>query len=78
MLSFFERFFEIRFMLWVFIVWGFRWIVNFEEFSFRVIVIDFDSNVNVDEIDVFIDEILGDSIEDEVVFWEGKWFINCF
>ena len=63
-------------MPWGSTVWGLRRTANLEEFNLRITTIDLDSNKNVDEADAFIDEILGDSIEDEVAFREGKRFIN--
>ena len=75
-LSSFERSPKTKSMPWASTVWGLRRTANLEEFSLRVTAVDLDSNANVDEIDAFIDEILGDSIEDEVAFREGKRFIN--
>ena len=75
-LSSFERSPEAKSMPWASTVWGLRRTANLEEFSLRVTAIDVDTNANVDEIDAFIDEILGDSIEDEVAFRDGKRFIN--
>ena len=67
---------ETKSMPWASTVWGLRRTANLEEFRLRVTAIDLDSKKNVDEIDALVDEILGDSIEDEVAFREGKRFIN--
>ena len=76
LLSVCERSPETKSMPWGSTVWGLRRTANLEEFGLRVTAIDLDSKKNVNEIDALIDEILGDSIEDEVVFREGKRFIN--
>jgi len=75
-LSSYERSPEIESMPWGSTVWGLRRTANLEEFNLRVTAIDLDSKNNVHEIDALIDEILGDSIEDEIAFREGKRFIN--
>lgn len=56
------------FIFWVFIIWGFCRIVKFEEFDFRIIMIDFGDKNDNDEIDLFFFEIFGDSMEEEIVF----------
>lgn len=40
-------------------------------------MIDFGDKNDNDEIDLFFFEIFGDSMEEEIVFWDRKWFINC-
>ena len=67
---------ETKPMPWSSTVWGLRRTANLEEFSLRVTTVDLNSKTNMDEIDALIDEILGESIEDEVAFREGKRFIN--
>ena len=75
-LSSYEKSPDIKSMPWGSTVWGLRRTANLEEFRLRVTAIDLDSKNNVDEIDALIDEILGDSFEDEIAFREGKRFIN--
>ncbi|KAJ7385705.1 hypothetical protein OS493_013734 [Desmophyllum pertusum] len=57
-------------------VWGLRRTANLEEFNIRVITVDLNNKKDMNEVDSLIDEVLCESIEDEVAFREGKRFIN--
>ena len=61
---------------WGSTVWGLRRTANLEEFNLRVTTVDLSNKRDMHEVDSLIDEILGDSIEDEVAFRDGKRFIN--
>lgn len=61
---------------WASTVWGLRRTANLEEFNFRVTAVDLNNKRDIREADFLIDEILGDSIEEEVAFRDGKRFIN--
>ena len=61
---------------WASTVWGLRRTAYLEELNFRVIAVDLSNKRDVREVTSLIDEILGDSIEDEVAFRDGKRFIN--
>ena len=61
---------------WASTVWGLRRTANLEEFNFRVTAVDLNNKRDVREVGSLIDEILGDSIEDEVAFRDGKRFKN--
>ena len=61
---------------WASTVWGLRRTVNLEEFNFRVTAVDLNNKRDIREVGSLIDEILGDSIEEEVAFRDGKRFIN--
>ena len=61
---------------WGSTVWGLRRTANLEEFNLRVTTVDLSNKSDMHEVDSLIDEILGDSIEDEVAFRDGKRFIN--
>lgn len=39
---------------------------------------DFCFKKNMFDVDLLVSEIVCDRKEDEVVFRDGKWFINCF
>ena len=60
---------------WASTVWGLRRTANLEEFNFRVTAVDL-NNKDIREVGSLTDEILGDSIEEEVAFRDGKRFIN--
>ena len=61
---------------WGSTIWGLRRTANLEEFNFRVTAVDLNNKRDMREVDSLIDEILGDSIEEEVAFRDGKRFIN--
>ncbi|XP_078372526.1 mycocerosic acid synthase-like isoform X4 [Oculina patagonica] len=61
---------------WSSTVWGLRRTANLEEFNFRVTAVDLNNKRDMQEVDYLIDEILGNSIEDEVAFRDGKRLIN--
>ena len=61
---------------WSSTVWGLRRTANLEEFNFRVTTVHLNSKEDLHEVDYLTDEVLGDSIEDEVMFRDGKRFIN--
>ena len=57
-------------------VWGFRRTACLETFDFRMIAVDLGNKTDLHEVGALIDEVLGDSIEDEVAFRDGRRFIN--
>ena len=61
---------------WASTVWGLRRTANLEEFNFRVTAVDLNNKRDIREAVSLIDEILGDSNEEEVAFRDGKRFIN--
>ena len=67
---------EARSIPWGSTVWGLRRTVNLEEFNLRVTNVDLCNKKNVHEVDFLVEEILCDSIEDEVAFRDAKRFIN--
>lgn len=77
MLDSLEKFFGINFFLWCFIVWGFCWIVGIEDLNFIIKVVDISNKRDIGDVDFLMDEILSESNEEEVVFCDGKCFVNC-
>ena len=61
---------------WSSSVWGFRRAARLEEFDVRMIAVDLSSKNYLHEVGSLIDEVLGDSAEEEVAFRDGKRFIN--
>ena len=60
---------------WASTVWGLRRTANLEEFNIKVTSVDLNKK-DLHEVNSLIDEILGDSIEEEVAFRDGKRFVN--
>ncbi|KAJ7385694.1 hypothetical protein OS493_013722 [Desmophyllum pertusum] len=61
---------------WGSTVWGLRRTANVEEFNLRVTTVDLNDKRDMHDVDSLVDEILCESIENEVAFREGKRFIN--
>ena len=61
---------------WGATVWGLKRTANLEEVNLRVTAVDLCNREDKQEVDSLVDEILGDSIEDEVAFRDGRRFIN--
>ena len=61
---------------WGSTVWGLRRTAKLEESSLRVTTVDLHNKDDQQEVEFLADEILGDSIEEEVAFRNGKRFIN--
>ena len=61
---------------WSSTVWGFRRTARLEEFDIRMISVDLSNKEDMLEVDSLAEEILGESIEEEVAFRDGKRFIN--
>ena len=61
---------------WGATVWGLRRTANLEEFNIRVTTIDLCDKEDKRELDSLVDEVLGDSVEDEVAFRDRRRFIN--
>ena len=61
---------------WGATVWGLRRTANLEEFNLRVTTIDLCDKEDKRELNSLVDEILGDSVEDEVAFRDRRRFIN--
>ena len=61
---------------WSSTVWGLRRTAVLEESSVKITAVDLQSKGDMHEVDFLIDEILGDSIEGEVAFRDGKRFMN--
>ena len=61
---------------WGSTVWGLRRTANLEYLNLRVTAIDLSKNEELHDVALLAEEILGDSIEDEVAFRDGKRFIN--
>ncbi|KAL9968891.1 hypothetical protein ACROYT_G021035 [Oculina patagonica] len=61
---------------WSSTVWGLRRAARLEEFDVRMIAVDLNNKTNMHEVDSLIDEVLGESTEEEVAFRGGKRFIN--
>ncbi len=61
---------------WGSTVWGLRRTAVLEEPNLRVTTVDLSNTTDLKEVDSLVDEILGESIEDEVAFRSGKRFIN--
>ncbi|KAM7446909.1 hypothetical protein ABFA07_004876 [Porites harrisoni] len=65
-----------KFIPWGSTVWGLRRTANLEEFNLRVTTVDLSNKEDKREINSLVDEVLGDSVEDEVAFRDSKRFIN--
>ena len=61
---------------WSSTVWGLRRTARLEEFDVRINAIDLSNKMDLREVDALVQEILGDSMEEEVAFRDGKRFIN--
>ena len=61
---------------WGSTVWGLRRTANLEESNLRMTTVDLWNEEDMNEVDFLVNEILGDSNEDEVAFRDGKRFIN--
>ena len=61
---------------WGSTVWGLRRTANLEEFNVRVTAVDLCNKEDGQEVHALVNEILCDSIEDEVALRGGKRFIN--
>ena len=67
---------KINSVPWGSTVWGLRRAARLEELNIRITTVDLDNKADVHEVDFLIDEILGDSIEEEVAYRDGKRFKN--
>ena len=61
---------------WGATVWGLKRTANLEAVNLRVTAVDLCNKEDKREVDSLVDEILGDSIEDEVALKNGRRFIN--
>ena len=61
---------------WGSTVWGLRRTANLEEFNIRVTAVDLCNKEDEQDVHALVNEILCDSIEDEVAFRGGERFIN--
>ena len=61
---------------WGSTVWGLRRTANLEESNFRITTVDLNNRTDMREVGFLIGEVLGDSIEEEVAFRDGRRFIN--
>ena len=61
---------------WSSTVWGLRRTACLEEFNVRINAVDLNNKMDLHEVDSLVQEILGDSMEEEVAFRDGKRFIN--
>ena len=61
---------------WSSTVWGLRRTAGLEEFNVRINTVDLNNKMDLHEVDSLVQEILGDSMEEEVAFRDGKRFIN--
>ena len=61
---------------WSSSVWGFRRTARLEYSDIRIISADLSNKEDMHEVDSLAEEVLGDSIEEEVAFRNGKRFIN--
>ena len=61
---------------WSSTVWGFRRTARLEEFEIRMISVDLSNKEDMHEVDLLVDEILGESTEEEVAFRDRKRYIN--
>ena len=61
---------------WGATIWGLKRTANLEEVNLRVTAVDLSNREDKREVDSLVDEILGDSNEDEVAFRDGRRFIN--
>ena len=61
---------------WSSSVWGFRRTARLEELDIRMISVDLSNKEDMREVDLLAEEILSESLEEEVGFRNGKRFIN--
>ena len=61
---------------WSSSVWGFRRTARLEHSDIRMVSVDLSDKEDMHEVDSLAEEILGESIEEEVAFRNGKRFIN--
>ena len=61
---------------WSSSVWGFRRTARLEELDIRMTSVDLSNKEDMHEADLLAEEILGESIEEEVAFRNGKRFVN--
>ena len=61
---------------WSSTVWGLRRTARLEEFNVSINAVDLNNKTDLHEVDSLVEEILGDSSEEEVAFRDGKRFIN--
>ena len=61
---------------WSSSVWGFRRTARLEELDIRMISVDLSNKEDIREVDSLAEEILSESLEEEVAFREGKRFMN--
>lgn len=67
---------ETNIIPWGSTVWGLRRTACLEELNVRINAVDLNNKSDVHEVDFLVEEILGDSMEEEVAFRDGKRFIN--
>ena len=67
---------KIVYIPWGATVWGLKRTANVEELNLRVTAVDLCNKEDQQEVDSLVKEILGDSVEEEVVFQGRKRFIN--
>lgn len=67
---------ETNIIPWSSTVWGLRRTARLEELNVRINAVDLNNKSDVHEVDSLVEEILGDSMEEEVAFRDGKRFIN--
>ena len=61
---------------WSSTVWGLRRAARLEEFNVRINAVDLNNKTDLHEVDCLVQEILDDSMEEEVAFRDSKRFIN--
>ena len=61
---------------WSSSVWGFRRTARLEELEIMMISVDLSNKEDIREADLLAEEILSESIEEEVAFRNGKRFVN--
>ena len=61
---------------WGSTVWGLRRTAKLEESSLRVTTVDLYNKDDQQEVEFLVDEILGDSVEEEVALRNGKRFVS--
>ena len=67
---------QVNSIPWASTIWGLRRTAKLEEFDLGITTIDLGNKNDITEVDLLLSEILGDSIEEEVAFRDGKRFIN--
>ena len=67
---------EFKSIPWGATVWGLKRTANIEELNLRVTAVDLCNREDKRELDSLVDEILGDSVEDEVAIRDSKRYIN--